>query len=213
MKWIFATAAIASFGAGCEKTEPAALALTTGSTAPVRSVLKSDEIVLGTAESTAPVRLLGVHGFSAVIDDEGLDALSSRGKTWLIERLGGKTVEVTLGTVPQDRYGRYLAFVEEAGQDVNEQLIAEGVTLVYTEYPFEREAAYLEVEAQARSGKRGLWGEPKAHKWIRGLRQQWAENRKDRGFEDPLLPSDENVGGAGDGEAIAPGGGEAASKR
>ncbi len=166
------------------------LTLESGATAEVEDVVKGDEIAVESDGKSARVRMLGVHAFAAVIDDPKIKELETKAKDWLNDEVAGKSVRVVLGAVPQDSHGRYLGYVEIAGNDINRSLIEQGRAVVYTEYPFEREAAYLTAEGTARRKKAGVWATESAAKLVKGLRKQWRDSRKDPGFIDPLLNGD-----------------------
>ena len=53
----------------------------------------------------------------------------------------------------RDKYGRTVARIEVAGQDVNRQMVAEGLAWHYTAYSDDATLA----EAEARAAGRGLW--------------------------------------------------------
>lgn len=73
----------------------------------------------------------------------------------------------------RDRYGRDLATLEAAGQEVNRQLVAEGLAWHFTRYSDDEDLAA--AEAAARAARRGLWAdaEPVAP-W------QWRASEADR---------------------------------
>jgi micrococcal nuclease len=54
-----------------------------------------------------------------------------------------------------DRYGRTLARVEVEGQDVNRQMVAEGLAWHYLRYS--DDATLADAEREARAAGRGLW--------------------------------------------------------
>lgn len=172
--------------AGC--TQPAApLDLKTGDAVDVNAVIKGDELEVSRNGRAARVRMLGIHAFSAVVDDPELKALELKARDWLVNHAQKKRVRIVLGDVPQDKFERYLGYVEESGTDINRQLVEEGRAVVYTEYPFGREAAYLASEKRARASKSGIWATQSAVKLVRGLRKQWNESRADPSFSDPIL--------------------------
>ena len=53
----------------------------------------------------------------------------------------------------RDRYGRVVAVCRHAGRDVNAWLVAQGWALAYRRYS----GAYVDEEAAAKSGRRGVW--------------------------------------------------------
>lgn len=58
----------------------------------------------------------------------------------------------------RDRYGRDLATLEAGGQDLNRQLVAEGLAWHFTRYS--DDAGLAAAEAEARAAGRGLWADP-----------------------------------------------------
>jgi endonuclease YncB( thermonuclease family) len=68
----------------------------------------------------------------------------------------GKAVAVIGGK--RDKYGRTLARVEIAGDDVGLRLVAEGLAWHYTRYSDDQRLAAAEREA--RVARRGLWQDP-----------------------------------------------------
>ena len=59
-------------------------------------------------------------------------------------------------------------------------MVEEGISTVYTEYPFAREGLYLAAERMARTARRGIWGGKKATQRVVGLRHDWAKGRQAR---------------------------------
>lgn len=174
------------------EAKPAELA--EGDEVTVVEVVKGDEIVVKKGEGTATVRILGVHCFDEVIDDPQMARFRDAAREYLVASVLRKSATISLATPPKDSHGRYLAYVtagtKEAAQDVGASLIYEGLGTVYTEYGFERESAYLSLEAEARRAGKGLWGLAASSKLVVGLRDQWAAFRKKRDGgapPDPLL--------------------------
>lgn len=67
---------------------------------------------------------------------------------------------VRLDVVSKDRYGRTIARVDQAGHDVNRELVSLGAAWVYRQY--NRDKSLLAVEAEARAARRGMWSLPEA---------------------------------------------------
>ena len=65
---------------------------------------------------------------------------------------------VVVHLLDRDRYGRDLAILEAAGQDLNRQLMAEGLAWHYTRYSDDEGLAA--AEASARASRLGLWTDP-----------------------------------------------------
>lgn len=79
--------------------------------------------------------------------------------------------QVVLVVQDRDRYGRTVARVSVDGVDVNRKLVESGAAWVYRQY--NRDPSLLQVEAEAKEAKRGLWALPEAERmppweWRRG---------------------------------------------
>ncbi len=101
----------------------------------------------------------------------GIDAPEARAPfgreaTQALARLiAGRDVELV--PVSQDRYERMVAVVLVDGESVNEALIAQGHAWAYRGYlgQIPGDERYCELEAQARTGRKGLWSQP-AERWV-----------------------------------------------
>jgi endonuclease YncB( thermonuclease family) len=72
-----------------------------------------------------------------------------------------------------DRYGRYVARIYAGELDVSREMVRQGAAWVYRQYL--RDKSFLDVEAEAKEAKRGLWSLPEAQnippwEWRRGGR-------------------------------------------
>ncbi len=149
----------------------------------VREVVKGDEVTVVKDGRDSRVRLVGVHAFSPVLADPQVHALSAGAVTALEDWVLGKEVRVRLDHTPRDANGRWLGYLEDCdaicvregktGADINMRLVETGWAVVYTEFPFDREKAYLAAESAARSAGRNVWALKPAADLVRGLRRQW----------------------------------------
>lgn len=93
-------------------------------------------------------------------DDEGSGLAAYHS---LRKLLAGKSIEMTCKTLPnssiceQDRYGRLLATLWAAGEDVNRKMVEEGMAMAFTKYPHDGRASYCQAEFAARAARRGMW--------------------------------------------------------
>lgn len=72
----------------------------------------------------------------------------------------GKPISLTYDTACEDAFGRTLAYVSVAGQDVNRLLVERGYACVLHIPPDgdARAADFAALEAAAKAARRGLWG-------------------------------------------------------
>jgi endonuclease YncB( thermonuclease family) len=154
----------------------------------VALVLNGDEIIIEQDGKRARLRMLGIHSFDPVVNEREITAFGRASVVFLEERVLNKNLKIRLDKPKIDIHGRYLGYLELDGVDINQLMVEEGISMVYTEFPFAREAVYMSRENLARSSRRGLWGGAKATMRIKGLRRQWAEQRVGRGAQKPIDP-------------------------
>lgn len=135
----------------------------TGDLVTLVSVTDADSIVVrNPAGEDVPVRLLGIKALEGAPGKDTLAAHASVAKSALERALEDKPVRVLLGTPPKDKHGRALATLFVDDEDVGLRLVRNGNVLVYTAYPFPGMQRYLDVQAQAKSERKGLWADDAA---------------------------------------------------
>jgi len=145
-------------------------------------------IVQAAPPSTLTGKVVGVHdGDTLTVLDaasvqhkvrlQGIDA-PERGQpfgTVARERLAALTMgqTVTVETLGQDRYGRTLGRIVIEGQDVNRQMVLDGLAWHYVRYS--KAEALTAAEREARAAGRGLWADREpVPPW------EWRATAKDR---------------------------------
>ena len=81
-----------------------------------------------------------------------------------------------------DRYGRTLARIEVEGQDVNRQMVADGLAWHYVRYS--KDAGLAAAEREARAAARGLWADREPvppWEWRASERERRAAKREPTG--------------------------------
>lgn len=131
-------------------TLPASAADVTGK---VVGITDGDTLTLLTdAKRQVKVRL-------AEIDTpESRQPYGTKAKQALSDLAFGKIARVEVQTT--DRYGRSVGRVWVGNRDINAALVEQGAAWVYRQYA--HDPALLELEAQAKAAKRGLWALPEA---------------------------------------------------
>lgn len=115
----------------------------------VTKVLDGDTIEIETAEK---IRLLGINS------PEQNEHYYKEAKEKLSSLVQGRSVELEVGPVDKDRYGRLLRYVFVGDTFTNMEMVKEGYATVYIVEPDEK--YYLEfkkAEKEARESKLGLW--------------------------------------------------------
>jgi endonuclease YncB( thermonuclease family) len=162
---------------GCSSGPASPAVLEEGDVVKVVGTIKGDEITVDKQGHAARVRLIGIHAFDAVVADAQIAALTQGGVAALQEIVLNQEVKLTFDKQTKDASGRYLAYADKDGVDVNRRLLEEGWAVAYTEFAFVREAAYLTAEVGARQKEKNIWGLRPAAELVKGLRKQWREAR------------------------------------
>jgi endonuclease YncB( thermonuclease family) len=157
-----------------------------GETVRVIRIVKGDEVAVEKGLTTVRVRMLGIHSFDPVVNEFEITAFGRAAVSFLEQWTLNQPVRIHFDDPIKDVRGRYLAYLERDGLDLNRRMIEEGVTSVYSEYGFAREATYLTSEEMAREAGRGVWGSKRAVQRIRALRKQWSAARLKRTGQAPV---------------------------
>ena len=84
-----------------------------------------------------------------------------------------KEVELVFEKFQQDKDKRVLAYVYYNGVDIGRHMVADGLSIVFTRYPFPRMDEYLNSENKAIRAKKGLWNVPAAAERSLMLKKIW----------------------------------------
>ena len=134
----------------------------TGELVTLVSVTDGDSLAVKNANGDqVAVRVLGIKALEGTGKDPF--ALYAGDATNALRRaVEGKPIRVLVGVPPKDKYGRFLATLFVDDRDVGLGLVADGLALVYTAYPFPSMQRYLDEQARARADRKGLWNDPAA---------------------------------------------------
>lgn len=111
----------------------------------------------GTEET---VRLLMVDTPETVHPNEPVQPFGPEAGSFVKQNLAeGSSIEVEVDTTTRDRYDRFLAYIWQDGEMINEQLLEEGLARVaYVYEPNTRyEEEFREIEQEAQEAGRGIW--------------------------------------------------------
>lgn len=175
----------------CETHKPPAIDIDSGDLVRVVGAKRGHELVVEKQGIRATVRLVGIYTFVASINEKNdISVYAQASKDFVERELQGKTVTLVLEREEPDKRGRYLGFIEVDGADFNARMIDAGHAVLYTEFPFSREAAYFAAEVEPRKNVRGMWGGRSSAKRVKALRSTWAAVRRNKfgsPVKDPLL--------------------------
>ena len=129
-------------------------------TAYVDRVIDGDTISVRLDGDRDTVRFTGVDTPETTHSTRGVEPDGPEAADDTTARLTGATVRLDLDPAgdDQDADGRILRYVMLAsGEHVNATLIRDGYATAIRRFPYSRQREFLQLEAQARRARRGLW--------------------------------------------------------
>lgn len=149
----------------------------------ISRVIDGDEIRIKKTAGSTRVRILGIKSFDSTERDFMLLEYGNVAVDFLTETALNKEVQIKVAEKQVDDEGRLLATIlmgENKNEDLAEAMIANGVTLVYTKYPFPNMDQYLESQKKAKAEKQGLWQNQRVSARAESMLQLWSAERNDR---------------------------------
>ena len=129
-------------------------------TAHVDRVIDGDTISVRLDGARFTVRLTGVDTPETTHPTRGVEPHGPEAAAYTTARLRGATVRLDLDPAGDDTDadGRILRYVMlRTGEHVNATLIRDGYATAFRAFPYSQQRAFLQLEAQARAARRGLW--------------------------------------------------------
>ncbi len=136
-----------------------------GKAFPVTRIVDGDTLHVAVPDGDNPttkVRLLGIDAPEAVDDKQGQMYYAHEATEFVRRLAGGKAVTLYLdeGERSRGKYGRLLAYVElPDGRFLNDVLLLEGCVYADPRFRHSRHQKYRQLEAAARSLRKGLWAQ------------------------------------------------------
>ena len=139
----------------------------------VTKIIDGDTITVSFSNgSTGTIRFLGIDCPETMLENNhvneyqnitNLSCLTFYGlqaKQFVSSLLNNSQIFISFDnhTLKKDTYDRYLCYVTIDEMDVNARLIEEGYARVYTIETFSEKAHYLQLQQEAISQSKGLWG-------------------------------------------------------
>lgn len=159
-------------------SRPAAASLKSGQSAVVQRIVDGDELSVLVGQEPVTVRLLGVSAPDPTMNDPVIQPAGRQTLLHLQNHVQGRTVELVFDELKLDSRRRLLAYIHLDGRDLGEDLIASGLALTYSKYPFSRLGAYALAEDAARRGRRGFWADPRVTERAEQLKALWDAERR-----------------------------------
>lgn len=153
--------------------------LETGDLVRLERVVDGDTVLVSKENAgSATVRIVGIKAFDAKVEKDTASLFGQAAIQRLERRMSRHPVRVMLHTLPKDQHGRYLATLYVNDSDVALELVREGLTLVYSVYPFPAMPIYLQEQELARARNRGFWGNPEVKRRALALISGWQEQQR-----------------------------------
>lgn len=173
---LFFTARVVTFQRSLN-VSAGAQAFKSGQKARVVTVIEADEVVVNTGANQVTVRLLGVYGFDPMVGDPVAQPAGRAAQLHVENLLRGQEVELVFDELKFDASKRLLAYIHKGGADVGLELVASGLCLAYSKYPFSRLDAYLQAGDAAQRNRLGLWADPRLVERSSAIRTLWDAER------------------------------------
>lgn len=153
------------------------LEVTSGQKVLVIKVIDGDEASVKFDNKQFVVRIQGISSFNPTINDPYVQNVTQSALTYLEKTILNREVTLVFEKFLQDDQNRLIAYLHLENRDVGLDMVDNGLTLVYTKYPFSRMAEYLRHENGAMAAKQGLWGNPVVANRSIQLKQIWDQGR------------------------------------
>jgi len=144
-------------------------------------VVDGDTIVIRYNGKYEKVRLLCVNTPESVHPDKKQNIpMGKVASRYTQKKLTGKYVDLEFESYRRGNYGRLLAYVFVDGQNLNLDLVMQGLSPYYTKYGRSQkyDAEFRTAEKQARKEKLNIWGDPElTQKYLR-LKSKWGQHGK-----------------------------------
>ena len=124
----------------------------------VLRAIDGDTLQISEHGRTEIVRIIGIDSPETVDPRKPVQCYGPEASKEMHALADGK--EITLETRPgddRDKYGRLLRYIRLGGRDLGAEMIEEGYARSYRPFPHPRMGLYNELEAQAKTAKRGVW--------------------------------------------------------
>jgi micrococcal nuclease len=171
------------FGIGAERQRrqsiPKEVTVSTGDLVHLKQVVDGDTLLVKSdADQTVTIRLLGVKAFPTKPDKDSVSQFGKAAMAELERTLRDRPMRVMLHSTPKDKHGRFLAELFADDQNISLNLVAKGLALVYSAFPFPSMSLYLHEQELARSERRGLWAVPEVAARADLLIRQWSKEKQ-----------------------------------
>ena len=147
-------------------------------------VVDGDTIVIRYGGKYEKVRLLCVNTPESVHPDEKQNIpMGKVALRYTQKKLIGKYVDLEFEIKRlRGNYDRLLAYVFVDGQNLNLDLVRQGLSPYYTKYGKSEkyDAEFRDAEKQARKDKLNIWGDPELTKKYLRLKSKWGQHEKNR---------------------------------
>ena len=149
----------------------------------VSRIIDGDEIRIQKSDVSTRLRILGIKSFDSTQRDFLLTEYGKVAVDYLSEEVLDNEVRIKIAEKRVDDEGRLLAtifFGNDKQKDLADDMVANGLTLVYTKYPFPKMEQYLKSQDRAKSGNQGLWQNQGVSARAESMLKLWSAERNDR---------------------------------
>ncbi len=149
----------------------------------VTRAIDGDEVRVRNSSGSTRVRILGIMSFDSTERDLMLAEYGQIAFDYLEEEIVGKEARLKLAEKRVDNEGRLLATLlvgASHDSDVAQTMVANGLTLVYTKFPFPAMDEYLKTQDAAKAEQLGFWQSQRVSARAESMLDLWNQERRNR---------------------------------
>lgn len=167
---VFFTAGVVSFKRSLTDAD---IQFASGQKVTVVKIIDGDDVAVRLGDRQFRVRILGLAAFDPTLNDPLVRGAAQAATAYLNKTIMGGEIELVFESFARDANGRVLAYVHKNAIDIGEDMVVNGLTPVFTKYPFSRSKHYLAAERVARDARAGIWGDPALTRRSLELKKVW----------------------------------------
>ncbi|MCP4137240.1 MAG: thermonuclease family protein [bacterium] len=156
------------------------LVIKSGQAATVAKVIDGDEVSVKFGDAQIIIRILGIVSYDPGINDLRFRDAGRAALRYLKNNYLNKEITIHFDKFKQDSKGRLLAYIHHNDKDIGKEMVEQGLSLIFTRYPFSRLEAYAPSEAKAKKKKAGIWDDPHVASHSLQMKKLWKKQVEDQ---------------------------------
>jgi micrococcal nuclease len=173
---LYFTISIILFQTEIKKSE-SDFTVNSGDTAKVTRIIDGDELAVQVKDMKFVVRILGISSFDAMADDPATQNIGKSAFNYLKSQLENNNIILVFDEFKKDNKNRLLSYIYLNNKDIGNELISNGLVLLYNKFDFSRIKEYSATEDSAKKEKIGLWSDEDLKRRSLLLKEVWEKEK------------------------------------